>query len=272
MFGQPEVGKLATAESCEALPVLRDEKLLVAASAPTFYAACGAAYLKAKDWTKSVATYSRLFSEYGSDKVAAETEAAMLADTGWCLELDKFRNDPVLAALKDLLPGLLSTCAAAPTTPESVAIADAQEFLTKYPGHRFTATVLATFASLINKHVRADGEAQDFGREEVSGTVGGATAVLRLYNDSTEPLRIAFSGPDPRVEDIGPCADCPNETEGGGFCRKQATFKRVVIAPGEYDVALDNPDGGTAPGAYAHWSLQPGKEYFGCFSIIEKPR
>lgn len=272
LFGQPEAGKLATVESCETLSVLRDEKLLVPASAPAFYAACGAAFNKGFDKGKSLAAYSRLFSDYSGDKVAAETEAAMLADTGWCLELEQIRKNPVLAALKDLLPGLLSTCAAADTTPVSVAIENAKEFLTKYPGHRFAGTVNATYAKLINKQVRADIDAKDFGREDLSGTVGGNTAVLLLYNDANEPLRIAFSGPEPRVEEIAACADCPIASEDYKFCRKQATLKRVLIAPGEYDVALDHPEGAKTPGAYAHWSVQAGKEYFGCFTIVERPR
>jgi hypothetical protein len=272
LFKQPEPAKLATVESCDTLPVLRDQKLLDPASAPTFLASCGGAYVKGGDRPKAITAYTRLFADFSTDKVAADTEAELLKDAGWCLELDKFRNDPVLSALKDLVPGLLATCAKAPTTPESVAIEEAQEFLKKFPGHRFAADVLATFAALLNKQARTDGGYKDFGAEDLVGPVGGDRAIIMVFNDSQEKLRIALSGPEPRVEELDPCADCPSvpkDTSPGG-CRKGATAKRIVLAPGEYDMALDFSGGDRKTnGAFAHWALQGGKQYYGCFYISE---
>ena len=274
LFKQPELAKLATIESCDTLPVLRDQKLLDPAVAPAFLAACGGAYVRGGDRPKAIATYTRLFADFSTDKLAADTEAELLKDVGWCLELDKFRNEPVLAALKDLIPGLLATCAKAPTTPEGVAIEEAQEFLKKYPGHRFTPDVLATFAALLNKQARTDGKYHDFGKEDLVGPTGGDKAIIMLFNDSPEKLRIALSGPEPRVEELEPCPGCPAIPKDAppGSCRKAATSKRIVITPGDYDIAIDFSEAvKTTNGGFAHWALQAGKQYFGCYYITEGP-
>ncbi|HEV2781237.1 MAG TPA: hypothetical protein VGX25_17790 [Actinophytocola sp.] len=268
LFKLPDLARLASVDSCDTLPTLRDRKLLDPAVAPTFHAACGAAYTAAVDKPKALATYSRLFADYGQDRVAADTEATMLKDTIWCLELDKFRNDPILAARTDLLPGLLNTCSRAQTTPTPTAIAEAEEFLKKFPGHRFTPEVIATLATLVNKQARADSAAKDLGVPEPLRTVGGNKAILVVHNDSTELMRIALSGPDPRVETIDGCPNCPDVTgEGNQFCRDQATLKRIELEPGEYDMAVDSPEASRTAAAYAHWVLQPGKEYFACYTL-----
>jgi hypothetical protein len=271
LFGQPEPGKLATTESCESLRVLREEKLLTAEAAPAFYAGCGAAYVRAVDRNKALTLYATLFSEYGTSPVAAETEATMLRDVGWCPVLNSVRDNQVLLALPDLVPGLLLTCAKAPDSTADQAIRHAEEFLQKYPGHRLAPEMLATFAQLVNKRVRADSPDKDFGAADPLGDVGGDRGVLLIYNDSTESMRIALTGPEPRVEEIAGCPDCPKVTEGG-TCRKQATEKRIVLAPGEYDIALEYPKSENTAGGWAHWTVEAGKQYFGCFTVVDTPR
>jgi hypothetical protein len=261
---------LATVETCETLPTLRELKLLDPTLAPAFLAACGNAYAHANEREKARAVYSRLFQEFSTDKVSAETEAQLLKDDSWCPWLSDLRNDLTFAALKDLIPGLLVTCAKAPTALPRDAILYTRDFLKQFPGHRFAPDALATLAAMINKAARTDPSAHDFGQEHPDGTIGGPKAVIMLYNDSPEKLGIALSGPEPRVEDVDPCPNCPVNPPGStnNICRKAATLKRIVITPGEYDMALDFTDSKTN-GGYAHWTLQPGKQYFACYSISE---
>ncbi|HEU5106954.1 MAG TPA: hypothetical protein VFT95_00115, partial [Micromonosporaceae bacterium] len=271
LFAGPDLAKLATVESCDALDVMRTEKLLVAESAPGFHAACGAAFAQAHQTTKAVTTYARLFTDYGDHQVAAETEAKVAADTAWCLELDRVRADPVLSVRGGLLSGLLATCATAPTTPDSVAKKNAEELLQKYPGHPRTAEVLAALARLINKAAREVPGANDIGPAQLTRSVGGNEAVIMVYNDSDDPLQVAFSGPQPRVETIDPCPSCTIKPPGDNICRDAATLKRIVVAAGEYDVAFTTPDDEVRTrDAFAHWSLQPGKEYFACLVTTQE--
>lgn len=271
LFKQPEPSKLATIESCDTLQTLRDQKLLDPASAPAFLAGCGAAYVRGTQRAKAITIYVQLFSDYSTDKVAATTEAEMIKDRTWCDYIKELRAEPVLAALKDLVPGVLLTCAKDPNATPAVVTKYAQEFLKDFSTHRFAPEMLATYAAALNKSVRADADATDLGGAESGGSVGGTKAVLLLFNDSAEPLRIAFSGPEPRVEEIEACAACPTRTKNSPSpgCNKQAPSKRILLTPGEYDIALDS-SGKKTIGAYAHWTLQPGKLYGGCY-FVESP-
>lgn len=273
LLKQPDIVRLATIETCDTLPVLRDQNLLDPSTAPTFLAACGSAYAHGNDRQKSQTTYSRLFQEFSTDKVATETEAQLLQDASWCPWLSNLRNDPVLSALKDLIPGLLLTCAKAPKVLPRDAILYMEDFLSKFPSHRFTPDALATLAAMLNKSARSDLSARDFGKEELIGPTPGTQAIIILYNDSPESLRIALSGPEPRVETIAPCPSCPISPPNtpSKNCAKSAIPLRILITPGEYDVAI-NFNESTTNGAYAHWSLKPAKQYFACYSLSEPNR
>ncbi len=272
MFDKFEPAKLATAESCDMLPQLRDADLL-STKAPGFYSACGTAYLKVGNWDSAVKTYSKLFADFGKEQAATDAAAAIAADTTWCFELARVRADSVLSTYGELFPALLSNCAKASTTNLDEAIKDAEEFLRRFPGHRLTGEVTGTYAILLNKQIRGDGQGKDFGGAEETGTVGGDKAVIMMYNDSPEIMRIALGGgPEPRVEEIAACSTCPLEAPNAPqkVCDRQATLQRIVIAPGEYDFADDFPKAGKPTrGGFGHWSLKAGKAYFACFSIRE---
>lgn len=275
LLGRSDLAALATVDSCGTLPALRERKLIPQATAPELHAACGAAFANKGDWTQAAKTYALLFTDFAQDKVAADTEAAMIADTNWCIQLDKIRNDAVLAARGDLLPGLLLTCAKSfAASAVTTAIEDAEEFLRKFPGHRLAGELTATFAQLLNQQTRADTGAKDFGGVEQIGSPGGDKAVVMIYNDSPEIMRVALAGgPEPRVEEIAACPNCPVSTTTGRIsCRENiATLKRLVLAPGEYDFSSDHPKDPTTVGSYGHWSLKPGKQYFMCIGITKAP-
>jgi hypothetical protein len=275
LFKQVSPDKLASVDSCNALQVLREQRILDTSLTPKFLAACGAAYVAGGDRTKAVAIYVKLFSEFSTDPTAAATEVALQQDVGWCSYRDVLRREPILSALKDLIPGLLLNCAKNPKADPETAIKYTQEFFKDFSAHRLAPEALAVYAALLNKQARADGQYHDFGGEHLDGSAGGGQAVIMLYNDSPEKFRIALSGPEPRVEEIEPCAECPTEKSGSehDICRPAATGKRIVIAPGEYDIAMDYPESRTPTnGGFGHWNLRPGKQYFGCYSVIEAPR
>jgi hypothetical protein len=123
------------------------------------------------------------------------------------------------------------------------------------PGHRLTPEVLATYAHRLNQAARsAGGEGTEVGPAQPIRTVGGGRAVLLVHNDSDQPMRIALSGPEVKEE-------------ANRICRDQATVKRIELAPGEYDMSVDTPGKTTTAPGYARWTLQPGKEYFACYSL-----
>src|SRR5262249_3011611 len=94
-------------------------------------------------------------------------------------------------------PGLLLTCAKSATAATTDAIGYTQEFLKKYPGHRFGPEVLATLAALLNKAARAGAGARDFGGADLIGPVGGGQGRIMLYHGSPEKAqdRVDRTGP-----------------------------------------------------------------------------
>jgi hypothetical protein len=266
MFGQSDLSKLAIPQSCDKLPQLRDQKLLsTAATSVAFHAACGLAYLTSGNDTASFDTYKFLFANYATEKAAGDVELAIAKDIHWCTQLDKFRNDPIMISRPELFPGLLLTCAQH-EQDEADGITLCEEFMKRYPSHHLVRQVTGVEAKLINKDVRA-GRASDFGQAEETGGPGGDNAVIEVFNDSPETLRVAISGPDVDVENLPGCPACPKTTSSGGVCREQfATKARIVVQPGAYDVSFDFP-GQKTISAYAHWSLEAGKSYFQCISV-----
>jgi hypothetical protein len=129
----------------------------------------------------------------------------------------------------------------------------------------------ATFAQLLNIRARSESTSEDLGSLEQIGSPGGDKAVVMVYNDSPEIMRVAFAGgPEPRVEEIAACPGCPLGVQGQpSVCSRQAVLKRIVLAPGEYDFASDHPKNSGIIPSHAHWSLKPGKQYFACMGIFK---
>ncbi|HEU5471265.1 MAG TPA: hypothetical protein VFV67_11475 [Actinophytocola sp.] len=272
IFDRADFTTFATVDTCNTLDVMREQKMLVPDSAPGFHAACGEAYAIAHQATTALGAYARLFTDYADHEVAAATEAKIAADTRWCAELDQIRADKVLSVRGDLFPGLLATCATAQTTTDPMVETHADEFLKKYPGHPRTGEVLGALARVLNKTARQGGT--ELSAPPPSRSVGGDKAVILLHNDSDDPLRIALSGPEPRVDTLSACPTCTVLPDAGNrFCRPEAVLQRIVVAPGEYDVSFTRPGNGSSIAgvrdSYFHWSLQPGKEYFACVGTFQ---
>jgi hypothetical protein len=266
LFTRPDVGPLATLDSCDQLGVLRGEKLVPTAGAAPFHAACGHTYLDANRKDDSIGTYVLLFRDFGQQDAATVAESEIVKERRWCVELHRFNDQPALAGRAELIPGLLSQCAKTLSATEGSRLAE--EFLKRFSGHRLTAEVMGTFAARVNEEVRADTvsrPADEF--VEQIGSAGGDKATLVLFNDGPGVLRLAFSGPEPRVEDLPSCPDCPTPpaTERNPICSEKGPSRRITLAPGEYDLAQTLPYVHDIAGNYGHARLDAGKLYFTCW-------
>jgi hypothetical protein len=116
-----------------------------------------------------------------------------------------------------------------------------------------------------------DSESKDFGREEVTRTVGGPTAVLTLYNDSTEPLRIVFSGParsrrsppaQPVQSGLNLAASAATKPPPNASSSPQANTTSPSTTPTVQELPAPSPTG----------PYNPARNTSGCFTIVERPR
>lgn len=268
LFDRPDPSTLATVDSCDRLNVLRGQGLKPPAA---FHAACGRIYLDAGRKDDSIRAYVLLFRDFGQEEAATAAEADIIAQSRWCVELDRFRNEPTLVGRPDLLPGLLAACTKTLSMAEGLEIFE--EFLKKYPGHRLTAQLMANFAARVNDGVRSQvGSRHEEKFLTRTRRVGGPEASLVIFNDAPSTLRIAFAGPEPWVVELPPCDNCPGPTsDPDPICTEKGPSQRIALMPGEYDVAevfLDAPANGMG-GNYAHVRLDAGQEYFSCWGLIK---
>jgi hypothetical protein len=117
-------------------------------------------------------------------------------------------------------------------------------------------------------------QAQALGAGEIpaperSGSTGSEATAVIIQNDSPEPLRIVFSGPESRVEELEACDTCTNYTGVGPlYCPELGPIGTYTLAPGAYDVVVESiGDDGTTPWTGA-WELVTGDEYYSCFFVV----
>jgi hypothetical protein len=266
LFNLPDLTKVAGPTSCDIVDKLRSQQLIPAPVTPAFLAACGKAYLFSGKTSEALKVYIELFHDFAKDKVATDAETELRQETRWCIELDKFRNEPTLSARPDLLPGLLVTCIPQLTLDDDDAVALAQEFLKKYRGHHFTPDLLTAIAKRINASARDDKQSTDFGAITPDHSVGGDKAVLQIANDAPSILWIVVTGPEPAFEEIDACPTCTvADSNKPTLCNPASPSKTIVLTPGEYDFGMMSPTTAHSSGGYARWTLQAGKQYSACF-------
>jgi hypothetical protein len=176
----------------------------------------------------------------------------------------------VIAERTDFMPSLYVGCGQA---YEGIGDWDAailmyEDFLADHPDHALAADVEAALARSIVA------QAQSLGAGEIppparSGSTGSDVTVVIIQNDSPDPLRIVFSGPESRVEELEACDTCTNYTgTGPAFCPELGPIGNYPLLPGEYDVVVESvSDDGTTPWT-GSWELVSGDEYYSCFFVV----
>lgn len=144
-----------------------------------------------------------------------------------------------------------------------------EKFLDDYPTHEMADTVEDSLAEALVAWAKAAG-AGNIPAPEVSGTTGGISTVVIIQNDSPESMRIVFTGPETRIEELPACTNCQTYFgTGPEFCPEIGPSGTYELAPGTYEVLVTaTSDSGTTPFT-GTWSLASGDEYFNCFYIVE---
>lgn len=202
--------------------------------------------------------------------IGAESAPADLASAGSCGSVDSLLDQGLVAADAATLPALLYACGQLYEADE--AFGDALIFydrvLDQFPDHSLAGEVEQALARA------AIGEANALGAGGLpapqavgSGSAGGQVTVV-IRNDSPEGLRLVFSGPEVRVEELGPCESCEEFTSGGpSGCPEQGPVGEYLLAPGDYDVVVKALSGSVTP-FRGSWTLESGQEYNSCFYLV----
>jgi tetratricopeptide (TPR) repeat protein len=172
------------------------------------------------------------------------------------------------------LPTFYQACGKAYASQKAFpkAIAMFEKFLDEYPNHPQIASVKRAYTKAMVDDARAKGAGQ-IERPGYSGSRGDGTTAVVIRNNSPEKLRLVFSGPTPRVEELAPCTTCKTYMGNGHKeCLNQGPVGTYVLQPGQYDVVVKSiSDRGVRPFT-GTWSLDQSSEYNSCFFIESQPK
>jgi tetratricopeptide (TPR) repeat protein len=150
------------------------------------------------------------------------------------------------------------------------AIALYEQFLDRYPKHTLAATVKTELAQTYVADAMAKG-ALHIPPPGRSGNTNDGSTVVRIQNDSREPMRIVFSGPTPRFEELAPCENCRDYIGSGPTsCPAKGPVGQYTLTPGEYAVVVKSGGDRSVKPFSGNWTLANGTEYSHCFFIVRR--
>lgn len=205
----------------------------------------------------------RLFSEATPDQLVSDA---------LCSDSTLFSNNLRLAPLNANAPKLLTGCGSLLVASDKYSEAtDIYAVLSQsFPDYEMTADEEAMMANALLLAAKAAG-AGEIGAPQVSGETGTGNTVVIIQNDSPESMRIIFTGPETRIEELAACTDCETHLIAPTFCPEQGPVGSYELPPGTYEVLVESTsDSGTTPFT-GTWELAAGDEYYSCFFVTEGP-
>lgn len=226
--------------------------------------------------------YSEIMSKYADSPlrpvafergqaIGTESAPADLANLGLCRALDGLIGQELIVEDGANFPALLYACGQAyeDASDFGEALVLYDRVLKQYPDHSVAGEAQQALARAAIAEANALGAGglpapQAVGASEASG--GLVTVVIR--NDSPEGLRLVFSGPEVRVEELPPCEGCQEFSgDGPSGCPEQGPIGEYVLSPGSYDVVVKALSGDITP-FRGNWNLETGQEYNSCFYLV----
>jgi tetratricopeptide (TPR) repeat protein len=271
LSGEAEAAIRVNPIVCQEIDALQEEEVIASRAdfLPSIYSNCGQAYDTEQAYLDSFAMYKALLINYPDHPLASSAETAFLYNLSTCERYQALEKTNI-AERADFFPRLFYACGKAYTASQDYrqAIGMFEQFQSAYPGHSLASEVEAALAQAIVAEAKTSNVAEIPEPERTGFTSAGNTVVI-IQNDSPEQLRIAFSGPESRIEELDACDSCKNYSiVGPVFCPEEGPIGRYALAPGEYDVVVEAiGDRGVTP-FKGEWALGSGDEYFSCFFIV----
>lgn len=204
--------------------------------------------------------------------LVGDTAAETLISADLCQAIDTLAGQQLIGAPAEQIPPILYACGQAYEGADNPADALLfyERFRAEYPDHALAADVEAAFARATIADATASGAGALPAPEAVgASSESGGTVTVVIQNDSTERLSMVFSGPEVRVEELEPCAECSdfsgNEPTA---CPELGPVGRYVLAPGTYDVVVKSSGNSGVTPFRGTWTLDPGQEYSSCFYLV----
>ncbi|HLP87943.1 MAG TPA: tetratricopeptide repeat protein [Nostocaceae cyanobacterium] len=224
-----------------------------------------------------VTTYpkSPLIKEVAKSTPALLTKADFktLAQPTSCKQLKGITDSKILPEPEKNLPLLYQNCGQLFESKKqySQAVVIYEDFLTKFPKHPLLPSIKASFAKSLVAEAKQTG-AGNIPRPQSAGFSGSGSTVVEIRNESPEKMRIVFSGPQPRFEELEGCTNCQKFVNvGPRSCPNKGPVGRYTLTPGNYEVVVKSIGQGRVRPFTGQWSLSSGTEYKNCFFIVQRP-
>ncbi|MEB3359460.1 MAG: hypothetical protein VKK04_22230 [Synechococcales bacterium] len=202
---------------------------------------------------------------------AAQQSPEALAVPEVCDRLGGMIANQLLPQTPDLIPALGYACGQQYMANSNYgqAIASYQLVQSHYPDHELMPTIEASLADATVQQAKASG-AGTIPQPGRSGSAPAGSTVVVIHNASPEPVRIAFSGVESRIETLEPCIDCQVyiDTAPEG-CPNSGPVGVYTLSPGTYDVVVSSSDDFTVMPFVGQWDLRSGSEYSNCFFTVQ---
>lgn len=272
---EAETALLSFPAACEQTVMLANEPAIVARRdfLPRYYFSCGKIFDKNKSNAKAFDMYKRLLIEYPAHSLAAEAEAAVLANPMACSSAETLQREAAVSGRAGFMPQLFYNCGASYEKDKSFsqAVVMYEAFIKYYPDHSLAEAVNTALARALVNAARAAG-AGEIAPPQKSGSTGSGETLVVIQNDSPERLRIVFSGPESMIMELAACSSCTTWSIRPFSCPEEGPIGRYSLPAGEYDVLVESiSDSGVTPFT-GDWELVGGDEYYSCFYILKSFR
>ena len=151
------------------------------------------------------------------------------------------------------------------------AIATYQRALEDYPSHELAPQAETELAQTMVAQAKSAG-AGILPEPGFGGYTHDGSTTIEIRNASRETMRIVFSGPEARFEEIAPCPECKTYIgEAPSTCPDQGSVARFTLRPGEYGVLVRSVSDNAVTPFTGQWALRQGTAYNSCFYLVQQP-
>lgn len=242
-----------------------------------------AATTTAPDASAQLLSYDSFIQRYPNGPLASQvrqasatltttTATANLATMAVCDRLESLRSFRLIA--DQTTPGLMLACGQtyAQANRFESAIPLFHRVMEDYNDPNLLSQAETALAQALIDQARQDG-AGALPEPGFSGYTSDGTTVVEIRNDSPEAMRIVFSGPEPRFEELPPCTECETFIgQAPETCPNIGPVAQITLPPGDYGVLVRSTSDPRVTPFTGQWTMAQGALYNSCFYLVQRPQ
>lgn len=265
-------GALASVESCQQAEKASAAELFRAntGAVPVYLLGCAEAYAGAGYDQLAFDTNVIILQEYPASQEADAAASSVLESERACDHRTSFLETSAIAEREPFMGELYLACGKQLEDDKDfeAAVVLYQEFTDHYEEHAALEEIKMGLARSLFMYALSLG-APEIPEPTRSGTTRAGETTVVIQNDSPESMRISFSGPDARIEELAACNGCRKFKSGEATeCQDLGPAGTYTLTPGIYNVVVESVSDRSVMPFIGTWDLESGNEYSHCFFIV----